>query len=70
MANRRNYGESRTERLCVRLSKKDKEMLEKIAWLYKLDSSSMIRLMIRSYAEYFSGDAQGYIKGGMTDADI
>lgn len=70
MANRKNYGDSRTERLCVRLSKKDKQRLVTISWLYKLDTSSMIRLMIRSYAEYFSGDAQGYIKGGMTDADI
>lgn len=70
MANRKNYGLPRTERLCIRLTKKEKGEMQKIARIYKKDVSDTLRLMIHSYAEYFSGDEKGYIKRGMTDADI
>ena len=70
MANRKNYGLPRTERLCVRLTKKEKGDVEKLARIYKKDFSDTVRLLIRSYVEYFSGSADGYIEGGMTDADV
>lgn len=63
MANRKNYGFDRTERIGVRLTKKEKEDLVKLGKIYNRCTSDCIRLLIRSYANYFSSVEKGYSKG-------
>lgn len=63
MANRKNYGFDRTERIGVRLTKKEKEDLVKLGKIYHRCNSDCIRLLIRSYADYFSSVEKGIAKG-------
>lgn len=63
MPNRKNYGFDRTERIGVRLTKKEKEDLVKLGKIYHRCTSDCIRLLIRSYADYFQAVEEERAKG-------
>lgn len=69
MARTKNYGFCRNEAISLRLSWKDKEHLEDVRKRYKMSKSEVIRMMINSYYLYFAGCKEGYIEGGVVNAD-